>query len=228
MRYAALGLCYLTLATGCADQSQRRAIDNLNRDVIRLTRENSALKTRVDAAEKLELALVDQLRNIRAVTPGATSAPQVATATPAATPTTPKNEGEHRRGGFTDWSQSPSAVAAFRASEPRQDQHERPKSGPRVIVIGNSDAPSDLATDEQVGANCREKWGTDYRMVKYCSEQQADAKGKLMSRSATTSGVPISTFDEIRSTCREKWPADYRMQDYCETQQLSAYSSLHR
>jgi hypothetical protein len=68
---------------------------------------------------------------------------------------------------------------------------------------------------------CNKKWGTDYRMVKYCIEKQTDAKSAINS----LPGLPST-----KNVCREKWGTDYRMVKYCIEKQTAAKSvinSLH-
>ena len=75
-----------------------------------------------------------------------------------------------------------------------------------------------LSTPAHAGieSDCRAKWGTDYRMVKYCIEQQREAKNAVNARSH---GI-------IGTNCRTKWRQDYRMVKYCIEQQSQARQSI--
>lgn len=58
---------------------------------------------------------------------------------------------------------------------------------------------------ETIESNCERKWGTNYRMVRYCIEKQTSAK----------SAVSYSPSNVIKSNCERKWGTDYRMVKYC-------------
>lgn len=65
---------------------------------------------------------------------------------------------------------------------------------------------------------CSDKWGIDYRMVKYCVNEQLKAKKYLDS-------TYISS--EIKRFCSDKWGSDYRMVKYCVKQQKKAKEALY-
>ncbi|MCK5536071.1 MAG: hypothetical protein KAI79_04545 [Bacteroidales bacterium] len=65
-------------------------------------------------------------------------------------------------------------------------------------------------------SNCEGKWGTDYRMVKYCVDKQTKAFREI-------DNVPNGI---IKQQCEEKWGVDYRMVKYCVDKQTEAKRSL--
>lgn len=65
-------------------------------------------------------------------------------------------------------------------------------------------------------SKCKDKWGTDYRMVKYCVGKQTEAKRNV-------SSLPDNG---IMSRCKNKWGTDYRMVKYCVDKQTEAKKSL--
>lgn len=65
--------------------------------------------------------------------------------------------------------------------------------------------------------SCEKKWGNDYRMVKYCIENQTKAKNNI-------SSYP---YDNIRINCEKKWGDDYRMIEYCIKKQTEAKRSIY-
>lgn len=69
----------------------------------------------------------------------------------------------------------------------------------------------------EVGAKCAKDWPDDFRMRRYCEDQQQSAIAALNGRSMRTGDEKI-----IRAKCERDWPDDYRMRNYCEEQQLKA------
>jgi len=61
-------------------------------------------------------------------------------------------------------------------------------------------------------SKCKAKWGTDYRMVKYCVKKQTEARRNI-------SSLPDNNI--IRK-CKAKWGTDYRMVKYCTNKQTTA------
>lgn len=79
---------------------------------------------------------------------------------------------------------------------------------------------------------CADKWPGDFRMQRYCVDQQnkaaADLRG-FIERAA----VPGSVEQLILGRCGSKWKVsegvyDWRMVKYCTDQQINAYRSLNR
>jgi hypothetical protein len=64
--------------------------------------------------------------------------------------------------------------------------------------------------------NCRAKWGTNYRMIKYCRNTQTEAKYF----------VDAQYNDIIKKQCTRKWGDNYRMIKYCIDTQRSAKKDL--
>jgi hypothetical protein len=73
-------------------------------------------------------------------------------------------------------------------------------------------------------SKCEQEWATDYKMQKYCIDQQRDAARALSQ--GTPSDVDSSAFRVIRGKCTDEWPRDFKMRAYCETQQIEAFRSL--
>lgn len=84
-----------------------------------------------------------------------------------------------------------------------------------VIVFLIANAYGD--TMDTIKADCEAKWGTNYRMIKYCVNQQAEAVNSL---------VDADIDNEIMSMCRNKWGNNFRMVKYCVNQQSEAKRSL--
>ena len=78
--------------------------------------------------------------------------------------------------------------------------------------------------DEAIIAACDEKWGQDFRMVKYCRDQQRTSGTQVdLLRSRAQSDLTTRT---ILGECVSKWSTDYRMVMDCHAQQISALSDL--
>ena len=73
-------------------------------------------------------------------------------------------------------------------------------------------------------SKCQQEWATDYKMQKYCLDQQRDAARALSN--GAPSGVDSSAFRIIRGKCTDEWPRDFKMRAYCETQQVEAFLAL--
>lgn len=65
-------------------------------------------------------------------------------------------------------------------------------------------------------SDCQRKWGTDYKMVKYCANKQTEAHNSL-------SGLSDNV---ITRNCRSKWGTDYSMVKYCVDKQYNAYQNI--
>ncbi len=65
--------------------------------------------------------------------------------------------------------------------------------------------------------NCKKKWGTNYRMVKYCIKQQQQALNYV---------AAVSNGGIIKQQCQSKWGTNYRMVKYCIGQQQQAFNYL--
>lgn len=71
---------------------------------------------------------------------------------------------------------------------------------------------------------CTEEWPNDFRMIKYCEEQQRGGIEKL-DRGMPT-GIEPDAFRIIRGKCAQEWPRDFQMRAHCESQQYEAYRAL--
>jgi len=70
---------------------------------------------------------------------------------------------------------------------------------------------------------CTVKWGTDFRMVKFCMDQHTEAKITLDKLIASAN--PLQ--DDIIASCKREWPgANIRMQLFCTEQQYEALDWL--
>lgn len=79
---------------------------------------------------------------------------------------------------------------------------------------------------EQIKTNCKAEWGSNYRMQKYCIDQQTSALQKLQTL-LQRYGEGTEEF-RIIGRCLAEWKGkavgyNYRMAHYCSEQQLSAY-----
>jgi len=67
-----------------------------------------------------------------------------------------------------------------------------------------------------IRSHCSSEWGTDYRMVEYCVNQQTEAHSKLQR-------IPNNS---MKSQCESEWGTDYRMIEYCYQTQAGAKQRL--
>lgn len=91
-----------------------------------------------------------------------------------------------------------------------------------VTAQSSTNPSSEAAAAALIRAHCAEEWPDDYRMRKYCEDQQYEGLRNLLARQMT------GPFARIREICAQEWPDDFRMRDYCETQQIEAYRALNR
>lgn len=95
------------------------------------------------------------------------------------------------------------------------------------VFVSSAIAQEDL--EAKLKENCKVKWETNYRMIKYCIEQQNEAWGKL---SARLDKYPEDSEERnIISRCAAKWRGEsggynFRMVEYCSENQLQAYREL--
>lgn len=86
----------------------------------------------------------------------------------------------------------------------------------------DSEPPVDALALPIIRSKCASEWPDDFRMQKYCQDQQFEGLRALRSR------VMAGPLAPIRSKCAQEWLDDFRMRDYCETQQLEALRQLNR
>lgn len=83
-----------------------------------------------------------------------------------------------------------------------------------------------LYLNDIIKNNCQKEWPNDYRMQKFCIDQQKDALQKL--RAGRPSDIPKDVFKKIRNKCSRKWKNDFRMVLFCEIQEFEAWRQLNR
>lgn len=71
-------------------------------------------------------------------------------------------------------------------------------------------------TNSIIMTNCRNKWDTNYNMIKYCVDKQTKAFNSL-------SYLPNNI---IMQNCKKKWDTNYNMIKYCVDKQSQAKRSL--
>jgi hypothetical protein len=83
----------------------------------------------------------------------------------------------------------------------------------------------------KVKAHCAAKWEADFRMQKYCVDQQTEAAMKLGPEMSKVMDNPNSELAQALGVCVAKWTdeaefRDWRMILYCWEQQKKAYRAL--
>ena len=71
---------------------------------------------------------------------------------------------------------------------------------------------------------CAEEWSNDFKMRRYCQQQQQEGIGKL--DRGMPNDINPDAFRVIRGKCAEEWPRDFKMRAYCESQQYEGYRAL--
>lgn len=79
---------------------------------------------------------------------------------------------------------------------------------------------SRTSTKNTISDRCSNKWGTDYRMVKYCVDKQQTALRNLNRRGN-------SLHSEIGRHCTNKWSSNYSMVKYCIDKQQTALRTIN-
>ena len=72
-----------------------------------------------------------------------------------------------------------------------------------------------VSNGSSIMSECKQKWKTDYSMVKYCVDKQTKAQRSLPRQSST-----------ILNNCKAKWKTDYSMVKYCVDKQTKAKREL--
>lgn len=85
----------------------------------------------------------------------------------------------------------------------------------------SAEPPSESAAAAMIRSHCADEWPDDFRMRKYCEDQQYEGLRALRAREMTG---PLA---KIRSKCASEWPDDFKMREYCEKQQLKALRELN-
>ena len=82
-----------------------------------------------------------------------------------------------------------------------------------------------------ITSHCTGKWGTDFRMRKYCQDQNVKAVKVILARKRP-SGMRENDWKAMREACWVKWvphpdkDAQWNMVDYCEKKQIEAFVKL--
>lgn len=80
-----------------------------------------------------------------------------------------------------------------------------------------------------IKANCKVEWGTNYRMIAYCIDQQTTAMNNV---AALLKKYPKGSEEyNIINRCAAEWPGatgglNFRMTEYCSENQMKAYWAL--
>ncbi len=74
---------------------------------------------------------------------------------------------------------------------------------------------------DSISTRCTKKWKTNYRMVKYCVDQQQKSLNQLQ---RSRSNIP----SEINEQCVSKWGTNYKMVKYCVEQQQKSHRQLQQ
>lgn len=110
--------------------------------------------------------------------------------------------------------------------------------GVSVTLHAQTPEESDVVKQIKEGIKmfCREQWGTDYRMQKYCIEKQHEGIQKRNSLHNSASNINEEVFREIDSKCIAQWfkdkkegeyiIVDWRMVAYCDNKQWEAWKAL--
>jgi len=90
------------------------------------------------------------------------------------------------------------------------------------MARSSAEPPSDADAAAMIRSHCAQEWPDDFKMRKYCEDQQYKGLRALRKRQMT------GALAKIRSKCATEWPGDFKMRDYCEKQQLEAFRELNR
>jgi hypothetical protein len=72
------------------------------------------------------------------------------------------------------------------------------------------------ATADEILNSCKQKWGEDYSMIKFCRDKQMKARQNLRS----------GPKGRILDACQGKWGEDYSMIKFCRDKQMKARQDL--
>lgn len=111
-----------------------------------------------------------------------------------------------------DWSRDYSLAVDKAIENDRSEQRVRSNDAP----------PSDADASGVIRQKCSGDWPDDFRMRKFCEDQQYKALRTLRNRSMT------GTLATVRSKCAGDWRTDFHMREFCEKQQIEALSELVR
>lgn len=110
-------------------------------------------------------------------------------------------------------------ITAIRTAQEAQAALRQPQYAP---APNNQHGYSHSATrprsdggESIIVSNCRREWGTNYRMVEYCINQQQESLNRIGGKRG-----------HILDQCRQEWGDNYRMVEYCTNQQTEAKRRL--
>ena len=98
--------------------------------------------------------------------------------------------------------------------------YSRPSSSSSTRSVSSSSSRyTDSSFSSIIMSQCKDKWDTNYRMVKYCVNNQKTAKRNLSRQNISPT---------IKRQCEAKWGTNYRMVKYCVDNQTTAKGDLTR
>ncbi len=114
-----------------------------------------------------------------------------------------------------------------------EDVRDAAAHNPPQPVQAKPRAPEDaqLAADERkMRARCEAKWPGDFRMQRYCLDQQQEGRREVRRWLAQNEAGASNDLKAAVLRCHIKWlddqGYDWRMVDYCMDQQIDAYQSM--
>ena len=122
------------------------------------------------------------------------------------------------------------ASAGMTTGDPASEDAASP-----AVPIRSEPAPTDTAADlarppasdttpdaEVIArAHCKQEWGDDFAMLKFCLDKQTEAIATL--RRGGPEDVPAEVFQRIRDRAARDWPDDFAMRVFTEAKQTEAY-----
>ena len=90
------------------------------------------------------------------------------------------------------------------------------------VARSSVEPPSNIAAAPMIRSKCANDWPDNFRMRKYCEDQQNESLRALRARQMT--GI----LAKIRSKCANDWPDNFRKRNYCENQQIEALRKLNQ
>ena len=90
----------------------------------------------------------------------------------------------------------------------------------------NTLTSDNAALEENIAALCAEEWEDDFRMQRYCREQQLEGYNNL----SKIWGEALTNIRNAAASCLDDWSEDllfdWRMIHYCTSEQLEAWREL--
>lgn len=206
--------------TGCNHNDA--AITALNRDVVKLTRENATLRVQLEENEKQMAAVAGSVQQVsERVRQLEVSALMKSSLSSLMAPISPLRGDQQtpegsRRGGFTDLGSSGAALPPIPKQQQDVSSSVRPAASATTNTSWNDVANASNFYDAQrvIASKCQREWPSDPRMTQYCVEKQTQAVATL--KQGRPFGADESRWNDLRVQCANKWPDDYSMRVYCE------------